>query len=774
MAKTQYFGLNKFGAEGKLSDEGHKFTQRDRDLIDTILYTLMTHDHAGASASTLAGPPAGIYLDLTLVTSGGTLPAGRDYYYKFSYIDATGNETQASSAILISTPDPLSPPDTQNLTTATTGGTLDPGTYKYALAFYQDAGGVTTAPNISTITVPLGTSTNTVTIPLPTLPTEADGWKIYRKGPGDLEYWLLDTQASGPTQYVDDGSINPDCTQKRPISNTTNSTNSITVDLPASELPLSTSITGWNIYRTSTVGFYPSNSLVATVVETTTEGGADLVTTYTDVGGALNLGIPLGQTAVPDPPPKLDAGIAFDTAGARLPSDLAPLGVRTFNMLLPGTLAAQTYHQIVPPHDMLAERIDAYYLTAPTGLTPSTDYLTVRFSDDATQNEIQALYNDAETDNEIQSVWNDATAGTFTLSDGIDNTSAIAYNAAAATIETRLETDIASITDVTVSGSGTAIDPWVITFIDPGGTNVTQLTANDAGLTGGSSTITTVQEGSDGGTFTLSDGTDTTSAIAFDAAAATIETRLETDITSITDVVVTGSGTFADPWLIEFVNPGGQDLDLLIVDDVTGNLNGNSFISEYQQGYGITQVDLVIDQNQAGHFWQSPTTDYGTQEAEEAPATGDGVNVSDSLAINDAAVELDAQNERQYWNVGTLDPGTYLARFWVADVDKTGTFDIQVVDDLLGTPVTMETLSLAPGRSVYTPAYELRFTSTGAEDIFLVVTKTDADTDRIRVDKWEYEVELPTLHAGSNVTIEVLVTGSPTTNGDDLQLTFWY
>jgi ribosomal protein S11 len=434
-------------------------------------------------------------------------------------------------------------------------------------------------------------------------------------------------------------------------------------------------------------------------------------------------------------------------------------------------LAVRDYHQFVPPFDMPVERVDAFYLTAPTGLVPSTDFLTVRFSDTDIQNEIQALHNDAEPLDEIQSVYNTATSGTFTLSDGTDTTSAIAFDADADTIELRLETDIASIVDVTVTGSGTQNDPWVITFVDPGGTNVIQLTANDAGLTGGTSTVTTIREGQTGGTFTLSDGTDTTSAIAFDAAAATIETRLQTDITSIVDVTVTGSGTFADPWVIEFVDPGAIDLNLLLVDDT--NLDGNSFISETEQGHGITQVDLIIDQNQSAHFWQSATTEQGAQEAEEAPAVG-GTLESDSLATNDAAAELASISDENYWNVGVLEPGEYVAYFWVADVVKTASFDIEVIDDHLGTPTVVASRSLTPARSVYEPAYELRFTSTGTEDIFLVVTKTDAGAGPVRVDKYEFEFQHPILHGGSTVTVEVLVTGAPTTNGDDLQVALWY
>ncbi len=297
------------------------------------------------------------------------------------------------------------------------------------------------------------------------------------------------------------------------------------------------------------------------------------------------------------------------------------------------------------------------------------------------------------------------------------------------------------------------------------------MSANDASLTGGTSTITTIREGRTGGTFTLSDGTDTTTAIAHDADAATITTRLETDITSIVDVTVTGTGTLADPWLIEFVDPGATDVDLLIVDDT--NLDGTSSIAEDTQGHGITQVDLVIDQNQQAHSWQSPTTEADSQEAESAPAVG-GTQVSDNLATNDSAAELDTQNEENYWNVGTLGAGDYVAYFWVSDVQGIASFDIEVVDDHLGTPVVIESQSLTPARTLYGPAYELRFTSAGTEDIFFVVTKTDAGAGEVRVDKYEYAYQHLVLHGGSTVTVEVLSTGSPTTNGDDLQVSLWY
>ncbi len=62
-------------------------------------------------------------------------------------------------------------------------------------------------------------------------------------------------------------------------------------------------------------------------------------------------------------------------------------------------------------------------------------------------------------------------------------------------------------------------------------------------------------DGAAADTFTVTDGTDITTAIAWDASAGTVETRIEADITAITQVIVTGEGTEAEPWTIEFSDP---------------------------------------------------------------------------------------------------------------------------------------------------------------------------------------------------------------------------
>lgn len=772
MASTNYFAFEKFGAEGRLSQNNYKFTNRDRDTLDSLLWQLFNHDHRATGAvAALSGPEN--RPTLTVNTTGGVFYAGQTLYYKVAYSDEAGNETEASTAAVVSTADPLAAPPVESLSTSTTGGSLDPGIYRYALSYYQDAGGETKATNIASVVVPTGTSTNTVTVGLTTPPAGSDGWKVYRKAPNETEFYYLTSVVGGgtpPTSWTDTGSVSADCTKNRPTTNTTNQSSSVTIDINANDLPLDSRVTNWKIYRSTTAGVFGSQSLLATVVETTTEGGTDLVTTYTDTGTVTFQGSPLAVAATPPPLLQLDASDIFTSDSGRIPSALAPAGVHAHNTFCAGTLAAQDYNQFVPPFDMPVERIDCFYQTAPTGVDGS-NYVTLRISDDATQNEIQSVYTNSSTVNEVQQVYNNATGGTFTLGDGVDTTSNIAYDATASTIKTRLETDITAITTVNVGGSGVASDPWVIEWVNPGDTNISYtLIATDTGLTGGTSTVTVLTQGSDGGTFTLSDGTDTTSGIAYDAAAATVETRLETDITSITAVTVTGTGTENDPWDIEFVNPGSQNVDMLITDDT--NLNGTVFIYETTRGYGATQIDVDMTSTAQAHNWQSTTTDFGEQEAESAPATG-GTSVSDQFATNDVAMELDTQNEENSWTIGSLNAGDYVARFYAADTDGTATYQIRVVDTF-GGDTTIASMNVSDG-SQYLPAKELTFTDTGGtENWKLEIEKTDAGTGVVRIDKYEYEAVLPTLKAGSTVTVECVVTGTPTTNGDDLAVTAWY
>ncbi|HEX2980298.1 MAG TPA: hypothetical protein VHO48_08545, partial [Anaerolineaceae bacterium] len=147
-----------------------------------------------------------------------------------------------------------------------------------------------------------------------------------------------------------------------------------------------------------------------------------------------------------------------------------------------------------------------------------------------------------------------ATGGTFTLTVDAAVTGPIAWNAPAGDVQTALAS--AGIT-AAVTGSGSIVDPWVITFavapaavlIDP--VNLTQtLAVSDASLTANPTDTYSAHIGSaSGGTFTLTVDAVTTGAIAWNALAADVTAALSTAGITAT---VTGSGTAADPWVIVF------------------------------------------------------------------------------------------------------------------------------------------------------------------------------------------------------------------------------
>ncbi len=83
-----------------------------------------------------------------------------------------------------------------------------------------------------------------------------------------------------------------------------------------------------------------------------------------------------------------------------------------------------------------------------------------------------------------------ATGGTFTITDGVDTTDPIAFDASAATIETRIQDDLAAFTDVVMSEQGGII---FITYVVPN--HSPTLSLNVGLLTGGTATLTATQDG---------------------------------------------------------------------------------------------------------------------------------------------------------------------------------------------------------------------------------------------------------------------------------------
>jgi hypothetical protein len=104
----------------------------------------------------------------------------------------------------------------------------------------------------------------------------------------------------------------------------------------------------------------------------------------------------------------------------------------------------------------------------------------------------------ADGANEVQTVTvtGSPTGGTFTLTYDGATTAAIAYNATAAVVQTRL-LDLSTIEAGNVTVTGSAGGPYTVTF--SGGQNVAAMTASGASLTGGSSPSVTVATATGGG-----------------------------------------------------------------------------------------------------------------------------------------------------------------------------------------------------------------------------------------------------------------------------------
>lgn len=312
---TSNYGLQKLGAGDSFATNGYKYTDADREQIDNLLKLgAETHHHTGEAASSysLTAPT------LTLSATGGVLPAGARIWYTYTYVDANGHETGQSVEDYVDTAAPVSNPAAPTLTSIATTGTLIPGNYYYVLSAYTgSSANETQATNPNYITVPAGTNTNKVTLTLPTLPSGATGFNIYRLKPGSSGYFWLASTTSG--SYVDNGSVTDDCNRVLPTRNTTNATNKVTVALPGA-VPADTT---WKIYRTTNDGVW-SNTFLKWVTEETFDGSGIIAPSYLDVGTATSLGDPPSTSQLVGSPDKL-----LLTDGSEVQGGL-PMGLTAF------------------------------------------------------------------------------------------------------------------------------------------------------------------------------------------------------------------------------------------------------------------------------------------------------------------------------------------------------------------------------------------------------------------------------------------------------------
>lgn len=301
MGVTPRYGLTTMGPGDVFSANGYKFTDSDRRLMEVLAYLGAEGHHHDGVAGTTDMPVAPV---VTLDTADGSLPGGTRTYYKITLVDPNGLEGSGSAESYVDTPAALAAPAAPSLLALSTGGTLQPGTRYYALsAYYPLQTQETTAPNPAPVQIFSG-ATNSVKVTRPTLPVGATGWNVYRRNPGEIDYFYVVSVLAATTFWVDDGSVASACDRRRPQANLTNATNSVLVSLGGATPALPGDGWTWKVYRTLTNASWV-NSYLHHVVEETTEGSGITALTHIDTGGSTQFGQPPSATAVINSPSKV-------------------------------------------------------------------------------------------------------------------------------------------------------------------------------------------------------------------------------------------------------------------------------------------------------------------------------------------------------------------------------------------------------------------------------------------------------------------------------------
>ena len=227
--------------------------------------------------------------------------------------------------------------------------------------------------------------------------------------------------------------------------------------------------------------------------------------------------------------------------------------------------------------------------------------------------------------NEVQTVAipDNTLGGTYTLTYSGQTTGTIAYNADAATVDAALEnlSNIGAGDVITTGGDGPGTD-WIVEFTGAlAGAPQVALVADGALLSGDDVTVSVTQGGSgsqneiqtvaiqnviSGGTFTLTYNGQTTGTIAYNAAAATVKTALEslTNI-AVDDVSITGGPGPGTDWIVEFQNNLGLTDVVLMAGDGTNLVGRTASVTETTPGVAAVneqQTVSIPDDSVSGSF----------------------------------------------------------------------------------------------------------------------------------------------------------------------------
>lgn len=201
VARTDNFGLVALQPGDSLAAGGYEFINGNIYKIDRLLAAATSHDHTDTGLG-LADPT--VAPTLTLSTASGNLPAGTTIRYRYTYVDQYGSETAASPEAFVVTAAVVQEPGAPGLlSSVTVGGSLLGGRYNYAVSAYVTSNtNETKLGGRQTFSVPFTTATNVLNLTMPSLPTGATGFNIYRRAPGEATFVYLASTTSGTADFT--------------------------------------------------------------------------------------------------------------------------------------------------------------------------------------------------------------------------------------------------------------------------------------------------------------------------------------------------------------------------------------------------------------------------------------------------------------------------------------------------------------------------------------------------------------------------------------------
>ena len=301
MALTDRFGFSRFGpgVGGSLNDDGGKFSDSDRVMLDRILAAFESHTHSDAAGG-VRMPSPDAALSAVYFSTGGTLRGGKTYYYSYTVLDRYGLESAPAPVAEVVAPAPLMTPEAPQVY-ADGGGSLPPGVYLYGITAFGLDNKETTLSAPVPVTLLQGDGGARVALPQTTAVWGPIRYQVWRQSPVS-NGWTRVGIALSNTEFIDDGSVPDDnrvCdpAHQPPQVNLTAASGSVKLTVPESVRSFLLNSAqwesrGWRLYRSEVAGTWSGQSLVAEVVATVNDAGGERVFEVTDTGSELMFGMP--------------------------------------------------------------------------------------------------------------------------------------------------------------------------------------------------------------------------------------------------------------------------------------------------------------------------------------------------------------------------------------------------------------------------------------------------------------------------------------------------